>query len=754
MTTLGRAALSLAFLLALGTPAAAQSLNPNPPSSPVRLVFIHHSTGQNWLADWDGTLGLALRDSNYFVSDTNYGWGPDDGEAGGAIGDHTDIGHWYSWFSGPYRTTYLPALYAESGMNSDYSRLATNPGGENRIVLFKSCFPNSALGGSPSDPVPPIDSNPLRGQDAWSEAMTVANAKGIYNELLAYFATRTDKLFVAITAPPLIAAATDATQAGNARAFNDWLVNDWLDGYPHHNVVVFDFFDVLTSNGGSNRTNAPDTNDLGWADGNHHRYRNGAIEHMQTVTFDYSAYGTSDSHPSRAGNLKATGELVSFLNVAYHCWTGDGGCPGAPAPTPPTITDISPLAGPIGTTVTVTGTGFAGVTSTEFAGVAADFTVVSTTQLTAIVPLGAGAGPITVTTPSGTATSTQVFTPTLPPTITDISPLAGPIGTTVTVTGTGFAGATSVEFAGVAADFTVVSTTQLTAIVPLGAGAGPITVTTPSGTATSTQVFTPTLPGLSIIDVSVTEPDPSPASSATFEVILSPAHPMTVTVSYATSDGSASAGSDYVAASGSLTFAPGETGKTVTVSITPDSQIEADETFFVTLSAPVNAVIARGQGVGTIVDDDGVAPPETADRYRLFSDITKEHHYTTDAYEYFVLGTRGWIQEGVAHRVYLAATPVSGVTPVSLYRLYHPGIRQHLWTTDRNEYDVLGTRGWTQENVDGYILPSAIPGLTVPLYRLAHVALPLHLWTTDLNEYTVLATRGWAQEGVVGHALP
>ncbi len=478
MTTFGRAALSLAFLLALGTPAATQSLNPNPPSSPVRLVFIHHSTGQNWLADWDGTLGLALRDSNYFVSDTNYGWGPDDGEAGGAIGDHTDIGHWYSWFRGPYRTTYLPALYAESGMNSDYSRLATNPGGENRIVLFKSCFPNSALGGNPSDPVPPIGSNPLRGQDSYSEAMTVANAKGIYSDLLAYFATRTDKLFVAVTAPPLVADATDATQAANARAFNDWLVNDWLDGYPHHNVVVFDFFDVLTSNGGSSRTNAPNINDLGWADGNHHRYRNGAVEHMQTVSFNYSAYGSSssDSHPSRAGNLKATGELVSFLNVAYHCWTGDGACPGAPS--------------------------------------------------------------------------------------------------------------------------------------------------------------------------------------------------------------------------------------------------------------------------------------ETADRYRLYSDITKEHHYTTDAYEYLVLGTRGWIQEGVAHRVYLAATPVSGVTPVPLYRLYHPGIRQHLWTTDRNEYDVLGTRGWIQENVDGYILPSAIAGLTVPLYRLAHVALPLHLWTTDLNEYTVLATRGWAQEGVVGHALP
>ena len=334
MRILGRVAGVAALLLAAGA-ATALPQNPNPPSSPVRLIFVHHSTGQNWLADGNGGLGLALRDSNYFVSDTNYGWGPTDLAAGsGTIGDHTDIGHWYSWFSGPYRDGYLSALYADSGVRSGYSRLGTNPGGENRIVLFKSCYPNSALGGSPSDPVPPIGSNPLRGQGAGGAAMTVANAKGIYNQLLAYFATRTDKLFVVVTAPPLVAGATNATQAGNARAFNDWLVNDWLAGYPHHNVFVFDFYGVLTSNGGSTRTNDPAVNDLGWADGNHHRYRNGSVEHVQSVGFNFSAYGSSasDSHPSRAGNLKATGEIVSLLNVAYHCWAGDGGCPVPPGP--------------------------------------------------------------------------------------------------------------------------------------------------------------------------------------------------------------------------------------------------------------------------------------------------------------------------------------------------------------------------------------------------------------------------------------
>lgn len=63
-----------------------------PPSSTVNLVFIHHSTGENWLNDDNGGLGLALLDNNYFVSDTNYGWGPD------SIGDRTDIGNWWEWF--------------------------------------------------------------------------------------------------------------------------------------------------------------------------------------------------------------------------------------------------------------------------------------------------------------------------------------------------------------------------------------------------------------------------------------------------------------------------------------------------------------------------------------------------------------------------------------------------------------------------------------------------------------------------------
>jgi hypothetical protein len=301
-------------------PLALKSLIPAPPSARTpKLIFIHHSTGENWLADWDGGLGVALRDNNYFVSDTNYGWGPDDADVGdGTIGDHTDIGHWYNWFVGPHRDIYLSALYTEYGDHSyNYSRLTDpDPSRENEIIMFKSCFPNSGLEGSADEP-PTSGDNPLRGQDVGSEHHTVANAKGIYNDLLTYFSTRRDKLFVVIAAPPLVENSTDATQAANARAFNDWLVNDWLDGYAYSNVAVFDFYNVLTSNGGDR-----DTNDLGQESGNHHRWWNGAVQHIQTVDNDYSAYGGDewDSHPTAAGGQKAAAEFVPLLNFFYQRW--------------------------------------------------------------------------------------------------------------------------------------------------------------------------------------------------------------------------------------------------------------------------------------------------------------------------------------------------------------------------------------------------------------------------------------------------
>ena len=142
-------------------------INTSPPANPVKLIFIHHSSGENWLADGNGGLGIALRENNYFVSDTNYDWGPVDTRLEGPIGSFTDTGHWWNWFLGPDRDAYMSALFHEYGQHSDYSRPGSDPGGENQIVMFKSCFPNSALGGMPGDP-PAVGDNPLDGQGSGS----------------------------------------------------------------------------------------------------------------------------------------------------------------------------------------------------------------------------------------------------------------------------------------------------------------------------------------------------------------------------------------------------------------------------------------------------------------------------------------------------------------------------------------------------------------------------------------------------------
>lgn len=290
-----------------------------PPDHTVKLVFIHHSCGQNWLSDDSGGLGLALEANNYFVSDTYYGWGPYLEDLGGPIGDNTDVGHWWNWFLSPSSDTIMDAVYSESGQNSDvwYSR-GEDPGGPNEIVMFKSCYPNSYVGGSHDDP-PTVGHNPLNG--AGTDNLTVGNAKGLYLDLLDYFAEHQDTLFVLVTAPPQISSDTDPEAAANARALNTWLVEDWLDDYPYSNVVVFDFYNVLTTNGGD-----PYTNDYGSADGNHHRYVDGQVEYVTDQGSNTSAYAVDgDSHPTDAGNVKATLEFVPMLNYYYWRWQNENG---------------------------------------------------------------------------------------------------------------------------------------------------------------------------------------------------------------------------------------------------------------------------------------------------------------------------------------------------------------------------------------------------------------------------------------------
>lgn len=113
-------------------------------------------------------------------------------------------------------------------------------------------------------------------------------------------------------------------------------------------------------------------------------------------------------------------------------------------------------------------------------------------------------------------------------------------------------------------------------------------------------------PRISIGDAVAAEKN-SGTTLLTFTVTLSAAYDETVTVNYATADGTATtADNDYVAAWGTLTFAPGETTKTFTVEVLGDTMSEGDEYFFVNLSiASGNSLIGDGQGQGTLLGDDG-----------------------------------------------------------------------------------------------------------------------------------------------------
>src|SRR6185503_10802218 len=113
---------------------------------------------------------------------------------------------------------------------------------------------------------------------------------------------------------------------------------------------------------------------------------------------------------------------------------------------------------------------------------------------------------------------------------------------------------------------------------------------------------------VSVSDVSVKEGGSGAVTSFTFTVRLSAPSDSTVTVQYATQDGGATAGSDYKATSGTLTFAPGETTKTVTVTVYGDTTKEYDEYFYLNLSNVTgNAVVDDPLGLGLILNDDAIA---------------------------------------------------------------------------------------------------------------------------------------------------
>jgi hypothetical protein len=233
------------------------------------LVFIHHSVGNNWL---NSGLHDALLAKDYIGqrNDITYGANvaPDAGRPASLkspAGDYTDMSHWILWFNdylGSVKSHETPYGVAKIiSRLSDYVGIAKTSGGAsvNRIIVFKSCYPNSDVGSDGTEPGDPFDSSATltnyqavyRHPDG--PGHTYTHDGNTYKPLEDVFAENPDVLFIAITAPPLHYAPADATNDGNAhraRAFNNWLQNEWLVSYraAHpglNNVVVFDLFNAL-----------------------------------------------------------------------------------------------------------------------------------------------------------------------------------------------------------------------------------------------------------------------------------------------------------------------------------------------------------------------------------------------------------------------------------------------------------------------------------------------------------------------------
>ncbi|MFO0668043.1 MAG: Calx-beta domain-containing protein [Polyangiaceae bacterium] len=149
-----------------------------------------------------------------------------------------------------------------------------------------------------------------------------------------------------------------------------------------------------------------------------------------------------------------------------------------------------------------------------------------------------------------------------------------------------------------------------------------------SNPSTTAQIQNGTGTGTILNDDALPTPDrrritrrgSSGKSNMAFTVTLSALSGRTVNVSYATADDTAvttglivAGGTDYTAQTGTLTFAPGQTTKTILIPITGDTTFEPDETFTVTLAAPVNSTLTDNTAVGTIVNDDA-APALTSQR--------------------------------------------------------------------------------------------------------------------------------------------
>jgi uncharacterized repeat protein (TIGR03803 family) len=220
----------------------------------------------------------------------------------------------------------------------------------------------------------------------------------------------------------------------------------------------------------------------------------------QAGLFDITTKGVYSNlylYPIIGGNNNSLpySPLLLSTNGTFYSTTEGGGINGAGSfyslstKYSPFISLVNVRSGKVGTQVGILGQGFTSSSVVKFGGTAAATTALTgSTFILATVPTGALTGKVTVTIGSTTLSTSSTYKVT--PTVSGFSPASGPVGTSVTITGTGLTQTTKVTFNKVVASFTVKSDSQITAVVPTGATTGKIVVTTKGGGATSSTSFT------------------------------------------------------------------------------------------------------------------------------------------------------------------------------------------------------------------------------------------------------------------------
>jgi len=412
-----------------------------------------------------------------------------------------------------------------------------------------------------------------------------------------------------------------------------------------------------------------------------------------TLVWDLDGDGTFGETGTNAARGNETGNTPTFNSagidgpvnrtVTLRAVDSQGASATATAIVTVTGTNANPTISDVGNQSTNedTATGAIGFTVGDAETAAASLTVTATSSNTTLVPNasivlgGSGANRTVTITPAanqngtvtitltvndgfgGTATDTFVLTVNAvndAPTISDIAAQTIQQGTTssainftindidtplanLTVTGTS-SNTSLIPNSGIA--FSGSNGSRSLTLTPAAGQTGTATITVTvsdgaGGTTTDTFVVTVNstgLPTLSIGNVTQTEGD-SGTKTFVFTVSLSTASSSAVTVQFATGGGTATAGTDYVASSGTITFAAGTTSQTITITVNGDTTSEPDETFNITLSSATGANLPTGAAIGTITNDD--ASP-TMNTVRMGDDPTSPGRQTL-----IVEGTNG-----------------------------------------------------------------------------------------------------------------